>query len=417
MAKLTIILDSRRANKDGLYPIKLQLTNNRTNTTISTGYASTETAFIGKVDLVVSRSCPLAEQININVQKQYIDALSLLNELERKGAINNAPAATIKDHLEKMAESAHIELSTFTSEIEKYADNCRAQKTAVGYRYAKDLLHQFMNKRNIYFEDITFATLTNFDRWMEKRGMGINSRSIIFRNIRTVFNHAIKLDIIQPNLYPFRKFEIKRAKVDKDFLTTEEFQDLLALDLKGNQELARDYFLLSFYLCGINPIDLFNLKKPDLKGKVTFIRQKIAPKEPPQVQLYIPQQAQAIIDKYKGQRHLLYFAEKHDYGTFIRRVDRDLKVIEKKLGRHLYMYLARDTWATHADMIGVPLELISKALGHTDSSTAEKYYISFDWTRVKRANEQVIEHITSSTLQPLANTHNQSSDHLAIYSA
>lgn len=417
MAKLTIILDSRRANKDGLYPIKLQLTNNRTNTTISTGYASTETAFIGKVDLIVSKSCPMAEQINTNVQRQYVDALSLLNELERKGAINNTPAAAIKDYLDKMAESTQIELSTFTSEIEKYAENCRAEKTAIGYRYAKDLIHKFMSKRNIYFEDITFATLTNFDRWMEKRGMNINSRSVIFRNIRTVFNHAIKLDIIQPNLYPFRKFEIKKAKIDKDFLTTEEFHELLALDLKGNQELARDYFLLSFYLCGINPIDLFNLKKPDLKGKVSFIRQKIAPKEPPQVQLYIPQKAQEIISKYKGNKHLLYFAERHDYNTFIRRVDRDLKVIEKRLGRHLYLYLARDSWATHADMIGIPHEVISKALGHTDSSTAEKYYISFDWTKVKRANEKVIEYITSSTRLLCAKTHNQSPDHLTIYSA
>lgn len=396
MAKLTITLDSRRANKDGMYPIKLQLTNNRTNTTISTGFCSTQAAFIGKIGLIVSKSLPMADRINSEVQRQYIDALTLLNELERKVNIEHASASTIKEHLERMANLSPMEEMSFTATIKQYIEQCRAKKTAQGYAYASDLLHSYMKKDDVFFEDITYSLLDSFDRWMERnKGMAINSRSIVFRNIRTVFNYAIKNDYISQNLYPFKKFEIKRAKKEKDFLTLKEMKDLVSLELKGELQQARDYFMLSFYLCGINPIDLYQLDKPNKKGTVIFIRQKIAHAEPAPIHICIPDEAKQIIERYSGDTHLLKFAEKHDYDTFIRRIKRNIKRIGDMIEKDLYMYMARYTWATFADHLGVPHEVISKALGHTDGTTAERYYISFDWDRVTKANRQVIDYLHS----------------------
>ncbi len=393
MITLNIILDTRRPNQDGLYPIKLRITSNRTTSNISTGCYTSERAFIGSIEQSIVKTFPQAAIINRKIRAQYLEYYDLIDQIEREGKYRNANATRIKERIDELLNAEAFADASFTDEIEKYTENCRAEKTAIGYKYANTLLHEFMRKKKIYFEDITFAVLTNFDRWMEKRGMATNSRSIIFRNIRTVFNHAIKLDIIQSNIYPFRRFEIKRAQVNKDYLTISELQELLSLDLKGQEHQARDFFLLSFYLCGINPIDLYNLNKPDGKNKVSFIRKKIVPKSPPTTHLYIPEQAMEIIERYKGATHLLNFVEKHVYSTFIRRIDRNLKVIGNKIGRHLYLYLARDTWATIASQIGIPLEIISKALGHTDNSTAERYYISFDWTKVKEANEKVIASI------------------------
>ena len=112
---------------------------------------------------------------------------------------------------------------------------------------------------------------------------------------------------------------------------------------------------------------------------------------------------------------MLRFAEKHVYDTFKSRVGKDLKTIGEMIGKHIYMYMARYSWATIADICGVPHDVISKALGHTDSSTAERYYISFDWSKVDRAIEQVIEkvqsatylQITSSTRSPHARNHSR----------
>jgi hypothetical protein len=57
------------------------------------------------------------------------------------------------------------------------------------------------------------------------------------------------------------------------------------------------------------------------------------------------------------------------------------------------MYWARYSWATIADSIGVQEKLISKGLGHVDKSLAGRTYISFDWSKVDRANREVIDHI------------------------
>ena len=170
-------------------------------------------------------------------------------------------------------------------------------------------------------------------------------------------------------------------------------QNIAALELTGELKPAQDFFLLSFYLCGINPIDLFQLYKPNRKGVVTFTRQKIAHTEPQPIHLTIPEEAQRIIERYQGAEHLLQFTERHTYETFIRRIDRNIKRIGDMLDLHLYMYMARYTWATFADHLGVPHEVISKALGHTDSTTAERYYISFNWDKVTKANRQVIDYL------------------------
>lgn len=391
MAKLTIILDTRRATSTGEYPIKLSLSNNRTTTTISTGCYSTEKNYVGKIEQVV-KSTPLTKVINKQVQQLYINTLMLINELERKYGLSKASASTIKRHIDRALKEDSLTDYTFTHTIEKYASECRTEKTAWGYQYASQLLHAYAHKNKVYFEDITYTYLQSFDKWLtNKKGMSLNTRSIIMRNIRAVFNYAIKCDIIQPTLYPFRKFEIKKAKKEKEHLTIGELKEIIGLELSGALEQARDFFVLSFLLCGINPTDLYSLEKPNKKGMVSFIRKKIAHTEPSPVHLYLHKEATAIVDKYKGQLRMLRFFEKHDYNTFIRRQNRYLKQIGEMIGVNLYMYMARYTWATIADNIGIPHEIISKALGHADSTTAERYYISFNWDRVTKANRQVID--------------------------
>ena len=215
------------------------------------------------------------------------------------------------------------------------------------------------------------------------------------RNIRAVFNNAIKSDKISPSAYPFRKFEIKNARKEKKNLSRETMQRLIGIQLKGEEKKARDFFLLSFYLCGINPIDLYNLKRPAKSGEVSFVRQKIAHTEPLPVRLYIPKAALGLCKEYESSTYLLNFHDKHrDYDTFKRRMSERLTSVGKKIGcEQLYFYMARYTWATFADRVGVPHDVISKSLGHSDKSTAEKYYIDYDWQRTRQANERVIDYL------------------------
>lgn len=402
MAKLSIILDIRKQTGEGNYPIKLKLYNNETSTTISTGRFIPKDVYVGDVNRVVSERYKLHEIINGHVRQLYLEYARILLDIEREGKLVYATAARIKEEIDsRIKQKAEIVKDiTLTDEMEKYAADCNKEKTAQGYRYAYKLLAEFMGKNVIYFEDVTYSTLDSLDKYLSRqKKMSINSRSIIFRNIRAVFNHSIKYDLISADLYPFKRFEIKKGVAEKEVLSLDELRELINLDLTGNLAKARDFFVLSFLLCGVNPIDLYQMENANKKGVVTFVREKIEHTEPEPIYLHIEKQAIDIINRYKGEEFLLNFKEKYDYDTFTRRMHRHLKIVGCMIGRNLYMYIARHTWATIADELGIPHEIISKALGHTDKSTAERYYIRFDWTKVHRANKQVIDYVysTSST--------------------
>ena len=94
MAKLTIVLDKRKPNQLGLFPIKFQLTHLKTNTTISTGIFAGEKDFIGDPLRVVSPTFPNAHAINARLKEVYYEYDDAIRDLERT---TNVPLLTASD--------------------------------------------------------------------------------------------------------------------------------------------------------------------------------------------------------------------------------------------------------------------------------------------------------------------------------
>ncbi len=397
MAKLSIMLDKRTPNAKGLYPIKLRINCGPTMTSVSSKMYVPEKYFIGNPDKAVDKNAPSANAINARIKQMYLEYTSAITELDYEGKLQRMTAAGIKSYMQQQKSGA-AEETTFSAEMERYITTCRSPKTKEGYVYARNMLYKYMKKTSLYFDELTYPTLVSFDRWMEQRELSINTRGIVMRYIRSVFNAAIKSDKLSPEVYPFRKFAIRKAQKEKEFLTLAEMQKLRSLELKGMQAVARDFFMLSFYLCGVNPTDLFHFPKADKHGNLVFVRQKIAHTEPMPLHIHIQPEAQEIINRYAGKEHLLCFIERYyEFENFRRKLSKLLAKISVHLDRHIYFYLARYTWATFADNIGVPHDVISKALGHSDKSTAEKYYISFNWDRANAANRQVIDYLNGQS--------------------
>lgn len=90
---------------------------------------------------------------------------------------------------------------------------------------------------------------------------------------------------------------------------------------------AVDFWLISFYLIGCNPIDLFFSEKPQ-DGNLNYARRKTGS----HYSILIPPEAQPLISKYEGRRHLLQFCELNpDYDIFKDRVTTDLGFARKEL--------------------------------------------------------------------------------------
>lgn len=394
MATITLKLDRRRANARGLYPVQFLLSHKGATTTIGTGISIRPEHWNGEINKAVVPKCPNARAINADLEEAYFRLSNTLRGLETDGRLAGKGVVEIKRLLSASRADQRPEL--FTDYLQRYADSRRAEKSREAYLYTLKTVRAF-GAVDMPFEAVTVVWLKALDAHLAERGIGVNTRAIHFRNIRAVFNTAIDEDVIGLDAYPFRKFKIASARKEKETLTEEQLRRIMDYDSPHKIRcIARDLFLLSFYLCGMNLVDLFHLDRLR-DGRAHFVRTKTAGKNPNPVSLFVQPEAAEIIARYAGREHVLCFAEEMaSYATFNGRIQKAMRAIAAELGiEWLTFYWARYTWATLADKIGISEKEISKALGHVDTSVAGKYYISYDWTKVDRANRQVIDYVCS----------------------
>lgn len=288
--------------------------------------------------------------------------------------------------------------------------------TIEGYNNTLIKIGTFCDLNSLTLSMVTPVWLNDFEAHMKKQGLAVNSIFTHMRNIRAVFNDAINTDRISQNMYPFRKYKLKTEKTLKRSLTVDELRLFMKHPLQPHQERYRDIFMLIFYMQGINIIDLLNLKVLHY-GCAEFRRSKTG-------RLYsikIEQEAQFIIDKYKGDDYLLDIMDRYsDYRNFRSRMNDGLQKIgtfvlvenaakdekyrkkNKKeitpLFPDLTTYWARHTWATIAAGLDIPKETIAAALGHGGNSVTD-IYIDFDRKKIDIANRKVIDYVSGDKEQ------------------
>lgn len=165
--------------------------------------------------------------------------------------------------------------------------------------------------------------------------------------------------------------------------------------------------MLSFYLLGINMVDLCSAMKSDVvNGRLEYRRAKTH-------KLYsvkILPEAMAIIKKYAGARYLLYIMEEYgDYRDFVHRMNGNLQSIghvevakrynakhREPLYPNITTYWARHTWATIAHRLGVSKDVISMALGHSFGVKVTDVYIDYDMEKVDEANRLVVDNLNAA---------------------
>ena len=315
------------------------------------------------------------------------DIEAKLLDLDRDGKLRLLSDKQLKEKLQtKRSDKPTLFIQTYKS----FTDTRTAERT-------RELYNNTLNKILEYdpeptFEGIDYDWLENFDLHLRQKGDATNTRAIELRNIRAVFNHALKKDIT--NVYPFRKFEIKKEETWHLDLEIKEIQSIIKYDVKWNH--FRDCFMLSFYLIGMNLKDMLFAKKKDVKkGRLEYRRSKTK-------KLYsikIEPEAKEIIDRYPDDEYMVSFIRMYkDYDGFKRAINYALKKLTDEEGNvideRMSTYFARHSWATIASDIGISKDTISEALGHKYGSKITGIYINFDSEKVDLANRKVIDALT-----------------------
>lgn len=341
--------------------------------------------------------------LRTHIKSLATQAVDIITDLRYSGELATMTAGDIVGRIrqEAFGEKPKKKGGDFLNALKDYRDNCFKPGTREVYDRTVKALTAFdasIDERS--FNDINRAYLERFEHHCRDT-MTINSIAILLRNIRTVFNKAI--DDGKTDFYPFRAFKIKQEETRKRALTAEQLAWILnLLPLPGYEE-ARDIFMLSFYLIGINLADLLAAKKTSVKnGYLNYRRAKTG-------RLYsvkIEPEAADLIRKYAGKSHLVNGLERYaTENSYLSKINKRLKYLGCPRGKRgkilgegqfpdLSTYWARHTWATIAYEIGVPVDIIGQALGHSDKSHSVTFiYIREDQGKVDEANRRVIDYV------------------------
>ena len=404
MAKSNLRLDTRRALKDGTFPVQICV-GYGTNLYLATGIFLAPDEWDATAKRCVGKN---AKRVNGVLSALLTQVSNRILELRMMGQYDKLTPAQLREMLTHLDLSAPtIGVPTLGAMFQKVID------TKTGG--TRTLFEQTLNKVNAFcgdanavrFETINKTWLTGFYASMDK--LSVNSRAMHLRNLRNVINFAVDDGITQN--YPFRNFRIPKEETAMRVLPLAKFRELLALPL-GKSDLEHwDMFLLSFYLIGINMVDMGGLTSDNyVNGRIEYRRAKTG-------KLYsikVEDEAAAIIEKYRGQKHLLRCFDRYksykDYMQHLNKALRRMGPIQTDANgkpqytdNHLPMmqpiepqitsYWARYSWATYAAELDIPKDTISEALGHKYGSAITGVYIKFSLDKIDAANRRVIDYL------------------------
>ena len=406
MATTKFYLDTRAVKGDNYAPLKVVITKHGHASYISLDVKLLPSQWDEKKQRVTNIENQNKKNNYIYNRKVQID--NAIMELSSHGELTKMTSTQIKNKVKSYLDPKAEIQNLFINRYKKFMESRNAERTKEIYKTTLNKILTFdKNAASMSFEDINKDWLISFDNFLKKEGLKKNSRNIHFRNIRAVINDAIDNEITTH--YPMRKMNINPEETEKRSLTIGELRLLFDYPVKKWQQKYLDYFKLTFYLIGINPVDLCNCKKEDVKdGRLIYKRRKTG-------KLYsikIEKEAQDIIDKYSGEKLLVNFTERMtSYKTFVSRANKALKKIGvinmvynsshskknkfeyKPLFNSLSIYWARHTWATLAYSIGISDELIAAALGHSHGNRITSIYIDKSIANIDDVNRKVIDYV------------------------
>ena len=408
MVKTRFYLDCRRAKADGLGTLKISIFKDNVRALIPLNIklpsrcwdADKQIAKEGYEDLN-----PMLLQ-----RKAVID--SFIFKKESSGEFNGMRSCEIKDlviaHL--FGETPQVEKVPANNFKARFYDFQKSKSKAGTRRVYEEtwrLIERFGRKEKfkpekLTFEDITVKWLNDFNAFMAETSNSQNYRNIHLRNIRAVFNDAIDADVTI--LYPFRRFKIKAVETRKRSLSVESLRTLFNCKVEKYAEFYRDMFKLTFFLIGINPVDLASLDSITKDGRVEYTRAKTYR----DYSIKVEPEALEIINRYRGKAKLLSIMDRwKDYMNFTRQMNKAIQCMGAKrtgLGgkkspngpfSDVTIYWARHSWATIARKIGISKDDIRLALGH-GQKTVTDIYIDEDQEKIDAANRKVIDWVLYS---------------------
>lgn len=374
---LSFLCRTGRKSSSGLCPIILRVTFRKERRDVYTGLYCPENSWDAS-NGKLKRSEKDAVAINRNLEQITYHALQIFDQLRFSNI-----AFTINDLIDKIKGKEDrpcllIEyLQQRNSNLEKRLNIDISPATFEKYkrslRYVADFLQNEYKAKNYALAKIDCKFLENYFQYLRiAKRIAHNTAVKYMTSFKTMLMPGIKSGGVPKN--PFGEIKFRPKSVEKGFLAEEELKKLWEIKLSAELDRIRDQFLFCCYT-GLAYIDLRQLTKAHVIHQANDNHYILKPRQKTRQECIIPLLpiARRILQKYSNTTD---FRDFNWYISSNQKMNLRLKEIGIKAGvlRSLHMHLARHTFATTITLTnGVPLETVSKMLGHTNLQQTQHY--------------------------------------------
>ena len=380
--KVSILFYAKRAKAsvNGLVPIYTRITINGKRIELSSNRFVEMSKWSTEAGKMKGNS-EEARSINSHLDMLRIQIIDMQMELVHKKI--PVTAETLKNKILGVDERARMLIPIFQDHNNKI-------KELVGKEYAPGTLERYKTSlshtieflqwkykvSDIEINKIDHAFVTDYEFWLRSvRNCANNTAVKYIKNFNKIIKICLANDWLDKN--PFANYKSKVKEVERVYLSEEEIQNIIEKDFKTERlSLVRDIFLFSCFT-GLAYIDVKNLTKSHISIGIDGEKWIFTHRQKTETASKIPilPVTQLIIDKYadhpksNNEDRLLPILTNQKMNAYLKEIA-GVCEIEKELTFHI----ARHTFATTVTLTnGVPIESVSKMLGHKNLRTTQHY--------------------------------------------
>ena len=374
--RVVFYLRSNYVNKEGKTSVMLRIyLNNERLSLGSTGISVKSSQWDKEKERIKGRT---TEALNTNLQLDNIASglQSIFRRIEMSDVVSleriKSEFLGKKEEIDTLMQLFEKHNGDVAKQVGVSVGKATLQKYNVCKRHFSEFLEKQYKRSDLKLTELTYVVIREFDLYLRTEvGQNANTATKTMKTFKTITLLGQKMGVLLHDPFMNHRFHIE--PVNRGFLTDEEILLIANKDLGISRlELVRDIFIFSCFT-GLAYIDVSNLTPDHIvtlgdKQWIMTQRQKTSV-ETNVLLLDIPK---AIIAKYGGKTYrngkLFPMLTNQKTNSYLKEIA-DICGIKKNLTFHL----ARHTFATMSLSKGVPMESVSKMLGHTNIRTTQIY--------------------------------------------
>ena len=395
----TITIEIGKKNKKKVHPISFLICQGTSKKRISTDITATDSELSTNQKKIKEPTKARVIEAKRRELQDKLDALSL----DLIG--QDVDAAYIYDRLTATHEA--VDFFTFADDWLKHS----AIKSKKNYDCLLNSLEAYLGRRRLDFTAITFATLKGFEEYLKDKpraqSMYLGLMRHLYREAMRRYNNDYE-QVIKND--PFLRYRVPKQVMKKGVRALTIEQLMKVYDYQGEPhsraQLARDCFILSFCLMGMNSVDMYLCT--ERKGNIIrYNRAKTMDRrvDSAYIEVKVHPFIKELAKRYKGQKRVFSFSERYTTASiFNQNLNLGLKDVGKAIGiKGLNFYQARHTFATLSrNLMRFSKSDVDEALNHVGSYDIADVYIKKDFSIINDNNAKLIEKVFKQKENPAA---------------